>query len=163
MKVPSVAAGVVCLCVLAGSAHAHHLGVECKLRDGQVEVEAFYDDDTTAKNAQIEALDSDKKVIASGRTDAQGRWAFPAPGPGTYQIVVDAGAGHRTTVRMVIPGGKPTAPEAARTVSEAGTREEFTTFPWLGAGLGLGIIAGLSLLLWLALTRLRATPGRTAP
>lgn len=137
-------AGLTALLILtaAGPARAHALGAECRLRGGRVEVEAYYDDDTPAGGATVRVLDEHKEEVASGRTDAQGRWTFPAPPPGQYAVVVDAGAGHRTTRTLTIPGGA-----AAGTVSDGPPRAEFTRFPWGGLGIGLGLIAGAVLLL----------------
>lgn len=131
---------------------AHSLGAECRLRGGRVEVEAYYDDDTPAGGATVRVLDADKREVATGRTDAQGRWTFAVPPPGAYTVIVDAGAGHRTTRKLTIPGGAA----AAGPVSDGPPRAEFTRFPWAGLGVGVGVIAGLAALGY-ALAR-RKTP-----
>lgn len=134
----------------ARPAPGHALGAECKLRGDRVEVEAYYDDDTPARNAKVRVLDAHDNVVAEGRTDAQGKWSFPKPQPGSYQVAVDAGAGHGTKLKMTVPAGEGAPPAA---ISEGPRREEFTRFPWLKVTLGLGAIALFALALWLALRR----------
>src|SRR5207237_711681 len=154
------AVALVLVAGFAGPAAAHAIDAEAKLKDGTVTVEAFYDDNTPAENATVTITDPGGKVVAEGKTDARGVWAFPAPPPGKYNMVVDAGAGHRKTKELTIPAGKPpattpaqstpaAAPPADRpgeelTVSDGPTRSEFTgpmRLVWAAAGLlviGLG-------------------------
>jgi nickel transport protein len=172
-------AAVSLIVIGARPALAHKLGAECKLNGGRVELEAFYDDDTPARNARVAVIDEGKNNIAEGRTDDKGVWSFEAPKPGTYQVTVDAGAGHRTRVKFTVPaeksaapppgsgspgtasptGEKPPAQQAPgpQTISEGPTRAETTRFPLARVGLGLGIIAALGLVLWFVLHRGRAS------
>jgi nickel transport protein len=132
----------------ANPVHAHALGADAKLRGNRVEVEAYYSDDTPARDAHVTVHDAADHTIAEGRTDEHGRWQFPAPPPGSYTVVVDAGAGHRTTRTVTIPS----RPADGETVSEGPPRAEFTRFPWGQMALGLAIIAALAGG-WLALRR----------
>ncbi|HEY8505923.1 MAG TPA: carboxypeptidase-like regulatory domain-containing protein [Gemmataceae bacterium] len=133
----------------AGPALAHEVGAECTLRDGRVEVVAYFDDDTPARSAKVRVLDGRRETLAEGRTDEEGRWSFPAPPAGKYRVVVDAGAGHLAEVGVTVPpavaspgvpGAAPRVPEEGRTVSDGPTREEFTSFPWREVILGLAVI-----------------------
>jgi nickel transport protein len=136
-------------------ARAHALGAEVKLRGNRVEVEAYYSDDTPARDAHVIIHNAADQVIAEGRTDDRGRWQFPVPPAGRYSVVVDAGAGHRKTVNIAIPNQT----SDGETVSEGPPREEFTRFPWGRVALGLAIIAALGGG-WLALRRrFRRMPG----
>jgi nickel transport protein len=125
---------------------AHGLGAECSLKNGNVHVEAFFDDDSPAVNAVVEVRDSQEKSIASGKTDAKGLWSFPAPPAGQYFLVVDAGMGHKKRVEFSIPGITPvkdlsvTSEASKKTILSGATREELTRFPYLKVGLGLGVI-----------------------
>jgi nickel transport protein len=134
--------------VLADRASAHALGAECKLVGDRVEVEAYYDDDTPARDARVSVRDTGKQVVAEGRTDSEGRWSFARPAAGSYEVVVDAGAGHRVEVKLTVPGAAPAA--VPQTISTGPTREEFTSFPWSKVALGLAVIACLGLGWWLA-------------
>ncbi len=136
--------------VLGGAprAAAHALGAECRLQGGRVELEAYYDDDTPARAAKVRVEDGARRVVAEGKTDAEGRWSFAQPAPGRYRVLVDAGVGHRKEVDVTIPAapGDPvaTANQPPVTVSAEPTREEFTRFPWLKLGIGLGVIGGVA-------------------
>jgi hypothetical protein len=134
-------------------AAAHALGAECKLVGDRVEVEAFYDDDTPAREARVSVRDGHKQAIAEGRTDSQGRWSFARPAAGTYEVVVEAGGGHRAQVQITIPEADAGTPAAPETISTGPTREEFTRFPWPKVALGLAAIGVFSLALWVVRRR----------
>src|SRR5262245_50468112 len=168
----------VALALVAGFADpaaAHALDAEAKLKDGAVRVEAFYDDDTPAENATVTVTDAGGKVVAEGKTDARGVWTFPAPPPGKYNMVVDAGAGHRKSKELLIPAAttpheppQATTPPPAvdhpgeeMTISEGPTRSDVTgpmRLVWAAAGL---VAIGLGT--WLLTRVLRAAKGRGEP
>jgi hypothetical protein len=114
--------------------------VDCKLKNGKVLVEAFYDDDTPAAKAKVQIVNAKDEVIASDVTDGEGRWSFTAPAPGKYEVRVDAGAGHRATTSITIPGAA--APAQATSISTT-TRGEFTGVPWLKLTIGFVTIGAL--------------------
>jgi hypothetical protein len=147
-------------------ADAHGLGATCKVQGDRVELEAYYDDDTPAQNARVRVEDELRLLVAEGRTNEQGRWSFARPEPGQYRIAVDAGAGHRTTVALVIPGSDTgSAPgSAADSVPTPGQpdRDEFTRFPWLRLGLGIAAIAGVGGIAWVLLRVRRHAAGNRA-
>jgi hypothetical protein len=180
----AVATAVALVFALPSAARAHALGAEAKLKDGRVTVEAFYDDDTPAKGARVAVTGPDGKAAAEGETDGDGRGAFPAPPAGKYQIVVDAGSGHRKTVALTIPEpttaaekavapksaagepppdvrpGEPGAQAEAVTVSEGPTRSEFTgPMRLVRLAVGLLLIGGAT---WAA-TRARRSGGPPSP
>ena len=119
---------------------AHAVGVECKFKDGKVLVEAFYDDDTPAAKAKVEVVNAKDEIIAKDMTDNAGRWSFAAPAPGKYEVRVDAGAGHRATTSITIPGAA--TPEPVTSISE-NTRAGFTGVPWLKMTIGFVTIGTL--------------------
>jgi nickel transport protein len=126
------------LAVGSAAASAHGLGAEAKLIDGRVVVEVFFDDDTPAPDADVTVTDAAGAEAAFGRTDAAGRWSFPAPPAGPYKVVVDAGAGHRAKLALTVPA----APPGPATVSDGPTRAEFTgPQKWLLATAGVAAIA----------------------
>lgn len=130
-------------------ASAHGLGAECRLRGEHVEVEAYYHDDTPVGNGTVRVFDEQRNPVAEGRTDAEGKWTFPAPQAGRYRVVVDAGAGHRATVRLTVPAVHEVSDRSnSPLVSEGPSRQEFTAAPWLKLVLGFGAIAGFGLFLW---------------
>ena len=141
-------------------AWAHALGAECILRGDRVHVEAYFENDTPAQQALVRVLDSEEQEVAKGHTDTKGLWSSAAPPPGRYQVIIDAGAGHRVVHTMTIPrrvGTGQTAETSSAQVSETPTREEFTSFPWLKILLGVGTIAALAAAFLLS-RRLSPTP-----
>src|ERR1019366_3062257 len=135
-------------------------GVDCTLRLGRVEVEVFYDDDSPAAKAKVVVVNANDEIVAQGVTDQRGRWAFPKPAAGKYDVRVDAGAGHRTKMKIDVPAA--TVQEAAigslldaslrveepvlapflpaTTVGDGPVRAEFTRLPWEKMLIGFGII-----------------------
>ncbi len=157
-SVPLALAGLL---LTAHPAKAHRVEFHCTRQEQLVVVEVFYDDGTLAEKAKVEVAGPEGKLIATGRTDHQGRWAFPLPEPGRYTIKVDAGAGHGQT-RTITIGATPDPldPEGARLWSEANnsetslldegpSRAEVSKTPWTRVILGLGIIAVVAGLFWL--------------
>jgi hypothetical protein len=136
----AAAIAVLLLLAATGPVRAHNLGAKAVLRGDHVEVEAYYSDDTPARDARVVVHDNADKLIADGRTDDAGRWQFPAPPPGRYVVVVDAGSGHRKRLVVTIPG---TAADG-ESVSEGPSRAEFTRFPWGGIAAGLTVIVLLA-------------------
>jgi hypothetical protein len=153
------------LLLTPGEARGHGLGVEARLKDGQIHIEGYFDDDTPAAEARIWVEDAEKKRIGEGRADARGHWVFPAPAPGRYRVTLDAGGGHRTTISITVPAspsdGAPTRTDGPTEppvrVSEGASREEFTRLPWKALVAGLGLIG---LAAWLLPRLLRRTPDR---
>lgn len=140
-----------------GTAEAHDLSFDCTRKGQRLEVFAYFDDGTPAQKARVRLLtaDDEEKEQAAGWTDGKGRWETATPGPGTYVMIVDGGAGHRARQTLRIPsetGKAPTRTPKTERVGEGPTREEFTSFPWVKMILGLGII-GLVALAFLAARR----------
>jgi nickel transport protein len=129
----------------AAVAEAHAIGAEARIVDGRVMIEAYFSDNTPARNAQVTIRNGDQ-TVAEGRTDDDGRCSFPAIAPGNYEVDVDAGVGHRTKIELVVPAGE------APVTSSGPSREEFTRTPWLRIGLGIVVIV-------LAFTVLKAVHG----
>jgi hypothetical protein len=154
-----------------GPVRAHALGAQCTLKGEKVEVEAYYSDNTPGRDAKVLVLDAAKKEVASGRTDDEGRWSFPAPPPGSYLVDVNAGEGHRVKVAITVPANKQPdtvlplsttqkTPACERPgaqaevvapvrISEGPSREEFTRVPWLKIALGLGFLGTIGFALWI--------------
>jgi hypothetical protein len=145
--------------VSAASARAHALGVECRIENGRVVVEAYFSDNTPGRSAEVTVRDAARNVVVQGRTDDYGRWSFPSPRSGDYEVAVDAGVGHRTAVHLTIPavGNSP-----SMVVSTGPSRSEFTSTPWFRIGLGLFLIAAVTfgLRLW---KRRRGAPAAAPP
>ena len=131
---------------LPNLAAAHALLVDCNMRNGKVEVEAFYDDDTPAPKARVKVINADEQMVAGGVTDQNGSWSFAMPAPGKYVVVVDAGAGHRKEKSIEVPArpDESVPPNDETPIGDGPKRDELTRIPWLKIAIGLVIIGGLS-------------------
>lgn len=149
-------ATIIGLILLAPSgASAHAVGVDARLAGDRVRVEAYFDDDTPARDAQVTVFDADRRIVAEGRTDEKGIWTFTTPAPGKYGIALDAGDGHAAKTTITIPVQMlPNSP--IRT--DGPSREEFTSpfqrIVW--TIVGLAAISGLTILV--RLVRRKAAP-----
>ena len=156
------ALAILCLILSAIDARAHGLGVGWKVRDGRIHFAAFFDDDSAPRRALVLVRNAAGETVAHGKTDAKGTWSCVTPTPGEYEVIVDAGAGHRTARKLVVrdtgaeerpldfteAGHEDTTAEhpGRGLVAEGGDqRSEFTQFPWLRIAIGLGAIAAVSL------------------
>ncbi len=158
---------IIGVLAVPGWAQAHAVGVEAKWKGAKVTVETFYDDDTPAVAAKVRVIGEDGAAVAEGKTDDKGQWSFPTPPTGKYRIAIDAGAGHLAKTTLTIPsretrppathagkeavvGAQPTN-EPGVVVSDGPTREEMTgPQRWIMAGVGLLVIAALTVLARLA-------------
>jgi hypothetical protein len=79
---------------LSAAAQAHSLRVECKkLNADNVVCRSLFTDGEVARNMLVQLIDENDRVVASGRTDTEGKYAFKAPGA-EYNVVVEANKGH---------------------------------------------------------------------
>jgi nickel transport protein len=132
---------VLALALTAPALQAHAIGLSCKLVGRDVRVEAYFDDDTPARQAKITVRNTAREIVAQGRTDDQGVWTFTPPAPAAYEVTVDAGAGHLALQRLVVPD----AIAEDNRLGNGPSRTEFTQFPWPRLAAGLGLIALVAL------------------
>jgi hypothetical protein len=170
MELPTNIAAPSAIALLAlvfssNPAMAHRLGADCTIRGKDVQVEAFFSDNTSAKGARVSVLDSNKNSVVEGRTDDKGAWSFPAPEPGIYHVIVEAGNGHRADITIDVPQtiqrakSLPSTAEGACDcyndavsgdtaqpvrISEGPSRDELTRIPWMRMFFGLILIAGIA-------------------
>ena len=79
---------------LSASADAHSIRVECKkLNDDNVVCRSLFTDGEVGRNMLVQLIDENDRVVASGRTDTEGKYAFKAPSA-EYNVVVEANKGH---------------------------------------------------------------------
>ncbi|HEV8061042.1 MAG TPA: carboxypeptidase-like regulatory domain-containing protein [Gemmataceae bacterium] len=135
------------------AASAHALGFSCKLLGNLVRVDAYFSDDTPAIDALVVVRNGQNDIVAQGRTDDHGVWAFARPAAAHYEVTVDAGAGHRKTERLTIPEQPGELESQGSVVSEGPLRDEFTRIPWLRLTIGLAAIF-LAAAGWLGRTKI---------
>lgn len=86
---PGLSAVLVAL-IVSSAANAHSIRIECKKLDGEnVVCRSLFTDGEVARNMLVQLFDDEDKVLATGRTDNQGKYAFKAPAP-EYNVVVEA-------------------------------------------------------------------------
>lgn len=128
---------IAVLVASAAPAFAHKLHVDAHPEGDRVRVEAYHDDDTPAQEAKITVHNGDT-LVAEGRTDDKGVWWFDNPGPGSY-LIKAVSVGHAAKTRLDIEAAPTTPPVQI-------DRSEATRTPWRRIGLGIGIIAGMSIM-----------------
>jgi hypothetical protein len=87
---------------MATAAHAHTLRLECKKTTTQdVVCRAITTDGELARDIEIQLLATgDYRVLATGKTNAAGEYAFKAP-DGGYHIVATGDKAHVTNMASV--------------------------------------------------------------
>jgi nickel transport protein len=73
---------------------AHNVIVFAWVEGDRVFTESKFSGGRMAKNAPIEVFDLEGNRLLEGRTDDNGRFDFPVPGPTGLRIVLSAGEGH---------------------------------------------------------------------
>jgi len=101
------------LAVTAVPVEAHSVDVDVRVQRDRVELEAYFDDDTPARQARVRLVDATDQLMVAGQADGQGKCSFPLPAPGRYEIQVDAGAGHRRRTSLLIPAPGAAPPSEA--------------------------------------------------
>lgn len=111
---------------------AHDLQVSWQRSGAAVIVENRYAGSEAAAYAAVEVFSpaDAKQEFQNGRTDALGRFSFVPDREGEWRYVVDDEIGHRVEVK--IP------------VGEASFQSSGVRSPWLTLAAGLGVIAGLT-------------------
>jgi hypothetical protein len=87
---------------MATAAHAHTLRLECKkITNQDVVCRAITSDGDLARDIEIQMLATgDYRVLATGKTNAAGEYAFKAPDAG-YHIVATGDKAHVTNMASV--------------------------------------------------------------
>lgn len=112
------------------TARAHSMLVEAKV-EAMLRVVVGYEDETPAEDAKVTLARADGSVVAEAKTDATGTCTFARPAAGSYSLIADDGAGHRTAVPLAVP-------ESEAEIAEARSARRNR---WLMGGLGLAAIA----------------------
>lgn len=94
----SLLAGVAAL-MLWGTADAHTLQIQCHKTTGdQVLCRSLFSDGEVARGMTIQLIDEEtEKVLATGKTDVEGKYTFKAPGA-VYSVVIQASKAEVTSL-----------------------------------------------------------------
>jgi nickel transport protein len=116
-------------------AHAMHADVD--LRADSCKLLAYFDEDLPAEFAEVTVTDGAGNVVLTGKTDERGVWTFPRPKPGRYTLKVTS-VGHIARREFTVDG------ETGGTVSS-----DWRPNKWVGLGIGVGGLLGVSGASWL--------------
>lgn len=137
-------AALVMFALLPSQVLAHAMGIEARLRNNQIFIEAFFHDDSPASGALVTIENEAGEKILSEKTDKEGKLQAPAPSPGKYKIIVNDGAGHLSSTPLIIPKLNPADTNNQNLlISKSPDRNQFIQTPWLGIVVGLATIAAL--------------------
>ncbi len=89
---PLLAAAAVL--IFSSAADAHTLQLQCKKTDANnVVCRTIFSDGEVGRNFDVQLVDENDKVLATGKSDAEGHYAFRAPAA-EYNVVVLANKAH---------------------------------------------------------------------
>lgn len=90
------------LLALPSLALAHQLEAEAKidLKAKRVIVETWYETGDAPKEARVKVLRPDGSILAEGRADERGNYAFEYQQAESLRVEITAPGGHRTTLRL---------------------------------------------------------------
>ena len=79
-------------------AEAHTLRIECKKTTGaEVVCRGLFSDGEVARGITVQLIDENDKVLATAKTNAEGKYTFKAPGP-EFNVVIQASKAEVTSI-----------------------------------------------------------------
>jgi cobalt/nickel transport system permease protein len=97
LRPPALLLALLGLGLLASPARAHRLQGEYQVQGGnRLVVEGWFDITGDAAQGATAVVRNKEGVVAQGKLDERGQFAFTYHGPGPLSVVLSAGAGHRT-------------------------------------------------------------------
>ena len=79
---------------ISGAADAHTLRLDCKKTTADnVVCRTILSDGEVLRDVTVQLLDENNKVLATGKVDVEGKYAFKAP-TAEYNVVVEANKSH---------------------------------------------------------------------
>jgi nickel transport protein len=105
----------------ATPALAHKMKVFAAAEGATISGYAYFNGDSRAIGSRVKAVGADGRPVFEGRTDEQGRFAFPVAQRMDYRITVDGDDGHAASFTIAaaeLPDGLP-APDGAAPVPAA--------------------------------------------
>jgi hypothetical protein len=173
-RAPCRAAGlaVVLGFLSASTALAEDLEYAVSFPRGLVKVEVYRADEKPAVGVKVRLEDASKKIIAAGKINTDGFWDWPIPGPGDYEVVVEAAGPDQKDFHHdfhikppVLPPTPTTAPKcehcppSAQDAAASAAPEEEKRFPWIELSAAGGLIGVSGLIYWLGRSRCACAPG----
>lgn len=97
---------VLLLSLEAAPALAHKVNLSVRAEQGVVHTRSTFHGGKPVPNGKIQVFDHQKNLLLEGKTDGQGAFEFALPAVAGFEIVVNDGMGHRTTIRLNSQGLK---------------------------------------------------------
>ncbi len=106
----------VVACALPYPAWAHRVNVFAWYTGKEIQGEAYFSGGRRPQKAEVQLIGAKGEVVTSTVTDDKGRFRFPEPPPGRYQVRLNAGLGHMAEATVDVPGEKAPSPTGRRPV-----------------------------------------------
>jgi nickel transport protein len=106
---------IAILAAMAAPASAHRLKVFASAIGDSIEGEAYFVGSGPAAGVAVTLRDGADKVLSSGTTGPDGRFALPVSGAGDIVVTVDAQDGH--VARFTVAGSTPASRFSAKIAS----------------------------------------------
>ena len=94
------------LLLSAVPALAHKINLSARAEQGVVHTRSTFHGGKPVPNGKIQVFDHQKNLLLEGKTDGQGAFEFALPAVAGFEIVVNDGMGHRSTIRLNSQGLK---------------------------------------------------------
>ncbi len=90
---------IAAMVFVSGSVEAHTLQIQCKkLSTSDVVCRGLFTDGEVARGQTVQLVDENSgRVLAAGKTDVEGKYAFKAPGA-EYSVVIQASRAEVTSM-----------------------------------------------------------------
>lgn len=106
MKPFALILAALLLSLSAAPALAHKINLSTRAEQGVVHTRSTFHGGKPVPNGKIQVFDDRKNLLLEGRTDGQGAFEFTLPAGEGFEIVVNDGMGHRSTIRLNSQGLK---------------------------------------------------------
>lgn len=84
----------------AAPALAHKINLSARSEQGVVQTRSTFHGGKPVPNGKVQVFDDRKNLLFEGKTNGQGEFEFSLPAVEEFEIVVNDGMGHRTTIRL---------------------------------------------------------------
>jgi nickel transport protein len=155
---PALLVAALSILLAAGPAYAHRPQADFTvLPDRQVRIEGWFDPGADPmRRAKIQVFRPEKRLLVEGQLDDEGQFVFQFPEAEPLEVIVNAGAGHRTS--FVIPREKlDQGHDAATSLDQRSAWRERFKDALLGVTFLLAL--GAFILGWRNARKLKSLPG----
>lgn len=109
--------------IAISAVHAHKVMIFAWVEGGRILTESKFSGGKMVKNGTVSVFDSNGHQLLEGRTDDEGRFAFPVTTITDLDIVLTAGMGHQNSWRLSAVELDAVAPEPLKTLEPLASTE----------------------------------------